>query len=81
MYRRCVRCLEDISDRPITHYLCYSCWKAENGYGYRKSKSSSYSNSSWDDDRPEWTEKDIDRIQREEGLSDEDIADGAWIDF
>lgn len=25
--RYCEKCGEDISDRPIHHYLCYDCWK------------------------------------------------------
>jgi hypothetical protein len=28
-----------------------------------------------------WTEEDKRKIQEEEGLSDEDMANGAWIDF
>jgi hypothetical protein len=33
------------------------------------------------DDNDTWTEEDKARIQEEEGLSDEDMANGAWIDF
>lgn len=30
--RYCLNCGEDISDRPKHHYLCYACWKKQNGY-------------------------------------------------
>ena len=30
--RYCENCGEDISDRPKHHYLCYACWKKQNGY-------------------------------------------------
>jgi len=28
--RYCEKCGEDITYRPIHHYLCYNCWKNEN---------------------------------------------------
>jgi transposase-like protein len=61
--------------------VCNSCsrtWTPEINYRSNYSNVSSHKSEFYHD---EWSPKDIDRIQKENGLSDQDISNGAWIDF
>jgi transposase-like protein len=61
--------------------ICSSCsrtWTPKFNY------SANYSNVSVNKNEfyhVEWSPKDIDQIQKENGFSNEDIANGAYIDF
>ena len=57
--RRCIICGEDISDRPSHHFLCYDCWKSENG-----SYSGGRNYSNYDDDEDDY------RLNRNSGYND-----------
>jgi transposase-like protein len=60
--------------------VCLGCgrtWTPSNNYTIN----SSYTDTYYDTYDTGWSDRDIERIQRENGLSDEDIANGAWIDF
>lgn len=41
--RYCIICGRDISDHPLSHDLCYGCWKEIHGRLTRKNDYSNYS--------------------------------------
>ena len=51
--RYCAICGRDISDHPLSHDLCYGCWKEVNGYSTTRNNYSSYSDDYVDYEKPE----------------------------
>ncbi len=77
--RRCEKCGVDISDTPSHYFLCYSCWKASHSFSHSKEENDLKSDF-YDENRGP-SDAELARFQKEEGFSDEDMADGAWLDY
>ena len=72
---KCFDCGEDMewTGESLFCPLCGRTWYPK---GNRSSDSSDFDSS---DDT--YSQSELDRIQEDNGLSDEDMANGAWIDF